>query len=93
VIFRITGRFDNPDELTDALEDVLKEVTTKRKNNITTKETSDWILWQNSYESERDFFKAMSKAFESNKDIKKLGAKLKRINVNRKLMLLEITNA
>ncbi|MCS7212471.1 MAG: DUF6175 family protein [Chloroherpetonaceae bacterium] len=93
VVFRITGKFSDPDELTDALEDVLKEVTTKRKNNATTKETSDWILWQNSYESERDFFKAMSKAFESNKDIKKLGAKLKRINVNRKLMLLEITNS
>lgn len=93
VIFRITGKFSDPDELTDALEDVLKEVTTKRKNNATTKETSDWILWQNSYESERDFFKAMSKAFESNKDIKKLGAKLKRINVNRKLMLLEIINS
>lgn len=93
VIFRITGKFDDPDDLTDALEDVLKEVTTKRKNNATTKETSDWILWQNSYESERDFFKAMSKAFESNKDIKKLGAKLKRINVNRKLMLLEIINS
>ncbi|MFN3426134.1 MAG: DUF6175 family protein [Candidatus Thermochlorobacter sp.] len=93
VIFRITGKFDDPDDLTDALEDVLKEVTTKRKNNATTKETADWILWQNSYESERDFFKAISKAFESNKDIKKLGAKLKRINVNRKLMLLEIVNS
>ncbi len=93
VIFRITGKFDDPDNLTDALEDVLKEVTTKRKNNATTKETADWILWQNSYESERDFFKALSKAFESNKDIKKLGAKLKRINVNRKLMLLEIVNS
>ncbi len=93
VIFRITGKFDDPNNLTDALEDVLKEVTTKRKNNATTKETADWILWQNSYESERDFFKALSKAFESNKDIKKLGAKLKRINVNRKLMLLEIVNS
>lgn len=93
VIFRITGKFDDPDDLTDALEDVLKEVTTKRKNNATTKETADWILWQNSYESERDFFKAISKAFESNKDIKKLGAKLKRININRKLMLLEIVNS
>ncbi|PIO49208.1 MAG: hypothetical protein CMR00_00580 [[Chlorobium] sp. 445] len=93
VIFRITGKFDDPDDLTDALEDVLKEVTTKRKNNATTKETVDWILWQNSYESERDFFKAISKAFEANKNIKKLGAKLKRVNVNRKLMLLEIINS
>jgi hypothetical protein len=93
LIFRITGNFDDPDELTDALEDVMKKVTTKRKVNIATKETVDMVAWQNQFESESKFFRAMAKEFETNKDIKKIGAKLKRINVNRKLMLLEIINS
>jgi acetyltransferase-like isoleucine patch superfamily enzyme len=93
VIFKITGSFEDPYEVADIVDDVLKDVTTKKKQNIATEQTIDYNIWQNKFENSNRFFRELNKKLEANNDFKSLGAKLKRINVNRKLIIIGIENA
>jgi hypothetical protein len=93
LIVKISGRFDDPMAVGDIFEDVLKTMTTKKKQNSQSDKTLDYIIWQNQYESTSKLFRDLSKKIEQNKDAQGIGLKVKRINVNRKMILLEATNA
>jgi hypothetical protein len=92
VIFKITGKFDDPQELGDLIDDVLKGMTTKKKLNVQTEKTLDYIIWQNKFEDTKEMFRALTKGLDANKDFKGSGAKVKRLNVNRKMIILEVLN-
>ncbi|MCL4509755.1 MAG: DUF6175 family protein [Bacteroidetes bacterium] len=93
LIFKITGKFEDPYVISDAVDEVLKGLTNQRKQIAVTEKTVDYIVWQKNVENTSRFFRELSKAFDSNKDLKDAGAKLKRINLNRKLMLMSIENS
>lgn len=92
VIFKMTGSFEDPYEVADIVDDVLKDMTTKRKQNIVTEQTIDYNIWQNKFENSNRMFRELNKRLEANSEFKNLGAKLKRINVNRKLIIIGIEN-
>jgi hypothetical protein len=93
LIVKITGRFDDPMAVGDMLDDVLKGITTKRKQNSATEKTVDYTIWQNQFENTSKLFRELSKRVDQNKDAQSLGVKMKRINVNRKMIILEATHA
>jgi hypothetical protein len=50
------------------------------------------VIWQKEYDTPTKLFRALEKAVNSNPTIRKNFAKLKRVSVNRKLLLLAIDN-
>ena len=93
LIIKITGRFDDPLAVGDMFDDVLKGMTTKRKQNAATEKTVDYIIWQNQFENTIGLFRELSKRVEQNNDARQMGVKVKRLNVNRKMIILEATHA
>lgn len=92
VIFKLTGSFSDPYLISDAIDDVLREVTTKRKQNVATEQTVDYIVWQNKYENANRMFRDISKKLEEHPDFTDEGAVAKRLSVNRKLLIIGIEN-
>jgi len=92
LIVKITGRFDDPLGIGDMFDDVLKGITVKRKQIAATEKTVDYVIWQNQFENTIGLFKELSKRVDQNKDARNMGIKLKRLNMNRKLIILEATH-
>lgn len=90
LIFKITGKFSDPYAISDAIDDALKELTSERKQITASEKTVDYTVWQKKYDSSSRFFRDFAKALETNEDFKGERAKLKRINVNRKILLLSV---
>jgi hypothetical protein len=90
LIFTITGTFDDTYAISDVIDDVLGTITTQKKQNIATEKTVDYIIWQKEFENTSKLFRELDKRLKENKDFS--GAKLKRVNINRKLMLMEVEN-
>ncbi|MGE5498716.1 MAG: DUF6175 family protein [Syntrophothermus sp.] len=92
LIMNITGTFSDAYAISDAVDDVLKEVTTKRKQNMATEKVIDYIVWQKKFENTGRMFRELKKKFDENSELKAENATVKRINVNRKLMILSVEN-
>ncbi|MBS4027493.1 MAG: hypothetical protein KGZ58_02555 [Ignavibacteriales bacterium] len=92
LIFNITGTFDDAYVISDAIDDVLGTMTTQKKQNIATEKTVDYIIWQKEFESTSKLFRELDKRLKENTDFSGANAKLKRVNVNRKLILVSIEN-
>jgi hypothetical protein len=92
VLFKITGKFEDAYVISDAIDETLKGLTTKRKQNVVTEKTVDYIIWQNKFENTSKFFRELTKKLEQNNEFKDTGAKLKRLNVNRKMIMIEVLN-
>ncbi|MBC8043437.1 MAG: hypothetical protein IAF08_08325 [Rhizobacter sp.] len=90
LIFKITGKFSDPYAISDAIDDALKELTSERKQITASEKTVDYTVWQKKYDSSSRFFRDFAKALEQNEEFKGERAKLKRINVNRKILLLSV---
>lgn len=93
LIIKITGRFDDPLSIGDMFDDVLKGITVKRKQIAATEKTVDYIIWQNQFENTIGLYKELSKRVDQHKDAREMGIRLKRLNVNRKMIILEATHA
>lgn len=90
IIFTIKGSFSDADKLGDAVDDALKEITNERKEITSTGKTIDFTVWQNKYDGTRSFFRDLETKLKENEDFQSQKAKLKRIQNNRKLLLLSI---
>jgi len=91
LIFRITGNFDEDthDEILLAIEQVLKKVCNRTKQNVVTDQTLDYIVWVNpqKYNSPLALFRDIRSGIES-----QVPVKVRRISANRKMLILEITS-
>ncbi|CUU10612.1 hypothetical protein JGI3_01929 [Candidatus Kryptobacter tengchongensis] len=90
LLFRITGNFDEDthDEILMATESALKKLCNRTKQNVVTDQTIDYIVWVDpkKYNSPLALFRDIRKQIET-----AVPVKVKRINANRKLLILEIT--
>jgi hypothetical protein len=90
LLFRITGNFDEDthDEILLATESALKKICNRSKQNVVTDQTMDYIVWVDpkKYNSPLSLYRDIRKEIES-----RVPVKVKRINANRKLLILEVT--
>ncbi|MEN3038981.1 MAG: DUF6175 family protein [Candidatus Kryptonium sp.] len=90
ILFRITGNFDEDthDEILMSTETALKKLCNRTKQNVITDQTMDYIVWVDpkKYNSPLALFRDIRRQIESSVPVK-----VKRINANRKLLILEIT--
>ncbi len=93
IIFTISGVFEDVTIVQDGIDEELGSITAKRKQNIVTDKTMDYIVWQKQFESPAKMFRELDKRMKDNKDFIGASGKLKRINMNRKLLLIGVENA
>ena len=92
IIFSITGSFDR-DQIEDiqfALADVIEDFTNRSKENVVTRQTMDYLVWArpDEYGKARDLYQEIRKGFAAEYS----GAQVRQQQLNRKLLLLEVTN-
>ncbi|MCS6988543.1 MAG: DUF6175 family protein [Chloroherpetonaceae bacterium] len=93
LIFRIVGEYKDLFEIGDAVEEVLKKNFTNSRQLAATERALDYVIWQREHDTPTKLYRALEKAINAHPTIRKNFAKLKRISVNRKLLLLAIDNA
>ncbi len=92
IVFGITGNFDE-DQIEDiqfAVSDVIDAFANRSKENIVTDQTMDFLVWvePGRYDKARDLYRDIKDGFADEFS----GAKVARQQLNRKLLLLEVTN-
>ncbi len=89
LIFKVTGNFgeDGLEEIQDELSDLMDDVFALSKENIITKGTMDYSVW-----AKKEQFKKSTKIYRHFRDEMAGLAKLKKININRKLIIIEIAD-
>ena len=87
LIFKLTGNFEGDllEEITDEISDLMDEVFDLSKENIITDKTLDYRVW-----AKKADFKKSSKIYRYFRDNMVSLAKLKKININRKLIIIEV---
>jgi hypothetical protein len=93
ILFTITGSFDE-DQIEDiqfGIADVIDGFAVRSKENVVTDQTMDYLIWvkPGEYDQARDVYRDIKDDFA---DEFGGGAKVKRQQMNRKLLLLEIAN-
>lgn len=92
IIFSITGSFDDEqvEDIQFAIADVIDRFATRSKENVVTGQTMDYLVWVKpaQFDQARDVYRAIRDDFASEYP----GAKVKSQQMNRKLLLLEVTN-
>lgn len=90
VIFNVTGKFDADakDELSPAALLSLKKLCNRVKENVVSDKTMDYLVWvtNQDFQSSSLFFLALKKEFAQNF----AQGKLRKVNANRKLLMLAI---
>ena len=92
VISLAASDFDEEDleEIQFELMDVIEDMSNKSKENIVTDNTIDYLIWcdPNDYDRSTKIYRKMRSGFrDASSDY---GAKLGRININRKMILLKV---
>ncbi|MDX2130017.1 MAG: DUF6175 family protein [Chloroherpetonaceae bacterium] len=90
LIFKITGKFNDTFALADAVEEALKGITTQAKQIAATEQTIDFAIRQNNVQTANEFFKELEKKLKTDKTFQGNGAKLRRLQVKDKLILMAI---
>ncbi|MBM4166824.1 MAG: hypothetical protein FJ218_07930 [Ignavibacteria bacterium] len=93
LIFNIIGTFEDAYAIYDAIDDVFGTMTTQKKQNIATDKTVEYIIWQKEFENTSKLFREFDKRLKENKDFSEANAKLQRLHINRKLILIGVVNA
>jgi hypothetical protein len=90
VIFNIVGKFDGDakDELSPAAFLTLKKLCNRVKENVVSDKTMDYLVWvtNQDFQNASLFFVALKKEFAQNF----AQGKLRKVNANRKLLMLAI---
>lgn len=90
VITNISTDFDEDEveEIQFAFMEAIESISNKSKNNITTQQTLDYLIWVDAQE----YDKSMKVYMELKKAYKNAGApgELKKVNINRKMILLKL---
>ncbi|MCD6335962.1 MAG: hypothetical protein J7M27_11640 [Candidatus Latescibacteria bacterium] len=93
LIFSIEGDFDEDEreDIAFAISDLIEELCSGSRENVVTENTLDYLVW-----ARADQFRKSSKLYRALKEgfpDKFEGGMLKRININRKLILMKIVEA
>ena len=74
--------------------DIIEEISNKSKENISTPQTIDYIIWCNpkDYDKPSKIYRYFKKKFEEMLKDEDINANLRKININRKSILLKIDN-
>ena len=88
VVFKVVGEFEEDDleEVQFEIEDTIEDYFSKSKDNVLTDKTMDFTIW-----AKQDEFSKSSKIYRVFRKAVK-GAKIKKISINKKLLLLGIEN-
>lgn len=89
LIFKMMGTFDQDktEEIQDKISDLISKGFALSKENILTDKTMDYLVW-----AKRDDFKKATELYRYFKEQVAPLAKLNRINVNRKLLIIAVNN-
>lgn len=87
LIFKMMGEFDEDEaeEIQEEVSDIMDEVFALSKENIVSDKTMDYLVW-----AKKDEFKKASKIYRHFKKKMEKTAKLKRININKKLIIIGV---
>lgn len=79
---------DEAYEIAEVFMDAIDSISKNSKENIATKQTLDYLVWVDpaNYRNSRTLFRDLKKVFDSSA----YGAKLRTININRKMILLKV---
>jgi hypothetical protein len=90
VIINVTGKFDEDTryDLDDAVQKTLKKLCNKTKQNVSTGQTIDYLVWVTNPDMQNPtgFFREMRKEFDADFT----AGKLHQVNLNRKLMMVSV---
>jgi len=90
VIFKITAQLDDDamEDLSDEIDAAIKESSNgKFKKGASGDKTKDVVIWSNKYKDGDELYKYFRDRFKKHDSIK-----VKKINVNRKLVIMELTS-
>jgi len=90
LVFNMSSDFDEDEveEIQFALMDAIEEMATKSKENIITNQTMDYLLWcdPNKYDKSSKVYRYVKKYFKK----EDAPGTLRKINVNRKMVILKV---
>ncbi len=90
VIVNITGKYDEDTryDLEDAVQKTLKKLCNKTKQNVSTGQTIDYLVWVTNPDTQNPsgFFSELRKEFNANFT----SGKLHQVSLNRKLMMVSV---
>ncbi len=90
VIINVTGKFDEDTryDLEDAIQKTLKKLCNKTKQNVSSNQTVDYLVWVTNPDMQNPagFFREMRKEFNANF----AAGKLHQVILNRKLMMVSV---
>ena len=93
LIFRIEGDFDEDEreDIAFAISDLIEEFCKYSKENVVTESTLDYLVWAkpDQFNKSSKLYRALRKRFPDEFE----GGKIQRVNINRKLLLLNIVEA
>jgi hypothetical protein len=92
LIFKLKGDYKESFAISDAVEETLTKFASKSKPGAVGDRTFDYVVWHKEHDTSTKLFRALSKELDATPTFRKNNAKLKRISVNRKLLLLSIDN-
>jgi len=83
---------DEAESISFAFMDAVEEISNKSKENIATSQTLDYLLWcdPGKYDKSSKVYRYLKKKFGSFVEDEGVTAKLRKINVNRKMILLKV---
>jgi hypothetical protein len=89
MIFKMTGEFDEDEteEIQEKISDLFDDVFDRSKENVITDKTMDYLVW-----AKKDDFKKASKIYRYFKKKMKKTAKIRKININKKLIIMSVDN-
>ena len=83
---------DEAEGISFAFMDAVEEISNKSKENIATSQTLDYLLWcdPGKYDKSSKVYRYLKKKFGSFVEDEGVDAKLRKLNVNRKMILLKV---
>ena len=83
---------DEAESISFAFMDAVEEISNKSKENIATSQTLDYLLWcdPGKYDKSSKVYRYLKKKFGDFVEDEGLTATLRKINVNRKMILLKV---
>ena len=83
---------DEAESISFAFMDAVEEISNKSKENIATSQTLDYLLWcdPGKYDKSSKVYRYLKKKFGNFVEDEGVNAKLRKLNVNRKMILLKV---
>jgi hypothetical protein len=93
VIIKLVGTYKDAFALSDAVEETLTKFSARSKAGASGDKTFDYVVWHKEHDTSTKFYRALAKELDATPVFQRSKAKLKRLSVNRKLLILSIDNS